>query len=80
MTVVALQTQPVFLPVEVIDAAGSTGPPAGSGSLAGMLVEIVLPGGVTVRAGVHVDESQWRERVSAPLWRRRADAEHSPRR
>jgi hypothetical protein len=55
----------VFLPVEVIDAAGSTGPPAGSGSLAGMLVEIVLPGGVTVRAGVHVDESQWRSVLRA---------------
>lgn len=55
----------LFLPVEVVDAPGSAGPSAGSGNLAGMLVEIVLPGGVTVRAGAHVDESQWRSVLRA---------------
>ena len=55
----------VFLPVEVVDAPGGAGSSAGNGSLAGMLVEIVLPGGVTVRAGAHVDESQWRSVLRA---------------
>ena len=49
----------VFLPVEVVDSPGGA-QSAGSASLAGMLMEVVLPGGVTVRAGAHVDESQWR--------------------
>lgn len=55
----------VFLPVEVVDAAASAGPSVGSDSLVGMLVEIELPGGITVRAGAHVDESQWRRVLRA---------------
>jgi transposase len=57
----------VFLPVEVVDSPGSAGRSAGSASPAGMLVEVALPGGVTVRAGAHVDESQWRSVLRAAV-------------
>jgi len=57
----------VFLPVEVVDSPEGTGRSAGSASLAGMLIEVVLPGGVTVRAGAHVDESQWRSVLRAAV-------------
>jgi transposase len=57
----------VFLPVEVVDSPGGAGRSAGSASLAGMLMEVVLPGGVTVRAGAHVDESQWRSVLRAAV-------------
>jgi hypothetical protein len=55
----------VFLPVEVVDSPGSAGPWAGSGSLAGMLVEIALPGDVAVRLAAHVDEPHLRSLLRA---------------
>lgn len=58
-------TAAVFVPVEVVDASAVARPSGVSAGQAEMLVEVVFPGGVTVRAGAHVDESQWRNVLRA---------------
>ena len=55
----------VFLPVEVVDSPGRAEPLADNGSLAGMLVEIALPGGIAVRLATHVDEPHLRSLLRA---------------
>lgn len=55
---------PVFLPVEVVGSAGESSPLARGGS-EGALVEVVMPGGATVRIGSQVDESRLRSVLRA---------------
>jgi hypothetical protein len=54
-----------FVPVQVVEGPAARGA-AGWGA-ADALVEVVLPGGVTIRGGTLVDESRWRGVLRAVL-------------
>ena len=58
---------PRFIPVEVVDGplmTPASAPRLGVGSM-GPAVEVVLPGGVTVKVGTHVDEQHLRQILRA---------------